>query len=190
MLRLLASWIPSKNHDNEMKQLLAELLRDASAEFAGHVHRAFILIPDDKKEYLTIWAHLGIPQDIIDRKKFYIGSDHDKKPLQGVAGYAYLERKLRVGHVIQEENTWRTDCEDSFIRFGDGKHLPPYRSFVCVPVIGPDLDSPRLSTTVCLGVVIFDSMDSRIFDTIESQVVLRVFARRVATALTMNRLLP
>lgn len=189
VLRLLASWIPSKNHDNEMKQLLAELLRDASAEFAGHVHRAFILTPDDKKENLLIWAHIGIPQESIDRKKFYIGVDQDKKPLQGVAGNVYLERKLRVGHVLQQENTWRTDC-DCYIKFDDGKHLPPYRSFACIPIIGPDLDSPRLSATVCLGVAIFDSMDSKVFDTSESQIVLRIFARRIATALIMNRLLP
>jgi len=45
LLRLLASWIRARDHETEMKRILAELLRDASEEFHGHVHRASILLP-------------------------------------------------------------------------------------------------------------------------------------------------
>src|SRR5947209_7915915 len=73
LLRLLASWIPSKDHENEMKSILAELLSDASAAFNGHVHRAFLLRPDG--EHLKIWTHYGMPEDTVKDLSFYVGSD-------------------------------------------------------------------------------------------------------------------
>jgi hypothetical protein len=189
LLRLLASWIPTKNHEDEMQRLLAELLRDANAVFAGHVYRALILLPDEQAEDLMPWAHVGMPQETLDHIRFHVGSDKSKKPLRGVAGESYLERKLRVTHVITEDKSWRTDCL-SFIRFTEGDHLPPYRSFVCVPVIGADPKAPTTTVTTCLGVAVFDSMNSNIFDLPESQIVLRTFARRIAAVLLIYRLLP
>src|SRR5947209_15817996 len=61
LLRLLASWIPSRDHINEMKLILSELLSDATVEFNGHVHRAVLLRPEG--EYLKVWAHYGMPED-------------------------------------------------------------------------------------------------------------------------------
>ncbi len=189
LLRLLASWIPSRNHDNEMRLLFAELLRDACAEFVGHVHRAFILIPNPQNnDELTVWSHIGIPPETIEHLKFHIGNDRNSIPLQGVAGKVFLARKLQIVHVIEEKSGWRTDCLD-FIKFHQRTVLPAaYRSFACVPIIGSDSTTQQAIPT-CLGVVVFDSMDHRIFDRPESQVVLRIFARRIAAALLISRLL-
>lgn len=189
LLRLLASWIPSRNQETEMKRLFAELLRDACAEFVGQVHRAFILTPDSQNsDELTVWAHIGIPPETIEHLKFYIGNDKDRIPMRGVAGEVFLARKLRVVHVIPEKGGWRTDSSN-FVKFHLRTGLPAYRSFVCVPIIGPNVDAQHLSTTVSLGVAVFDSMDREIFDRPESQVLLRMFARRIAAALTIGRLL-
>lgn len=188
LLRLLASWVPSRNHDAELRLLFAELLRDACNEFVGHVHRAFILTHDPQNhDELTVWASIGIPPEAIEHLRFHIGNDKNRTPLRGVAGEVFLARKSRVVHIIPEKDGWRTDCSH-FIKFHQRTGLPAYRSFACVPIIGADPNVHQAVPT-CLGVVVFDSLDHRIFDRPESQVVLRAFARRIAAALLISQLL-
>jgi hypothetical protein len=189
LLRLLASWVPSRNHEAEMKLLFTELLRDACKEFVGHVHRAFILTPDPNNiNELTVWASIGIPPETIEHLRFYIGNNRSGNPMRGVAGEVFLARRLRVVHIIPEKDGWRTDCSSHFIKFQSRAGLPAYRSFVCVPIIGADPDIHQAIPT-CHGVVVFDSLDHGIFDRPESQIVLRTFARRIASALLISRLL-
>jgi hypothetical protein len=189
LLRLLASWVPSRNHEAEIKLLFTELLRAACKEFSGHVHRAFILTPDLKNSNeLTVWAGIGIPQDTIEHLRFDISINRNGNPIRGVAGEVFLSRKLRVVHVIQEKDGWRTDCSSHFIKFQSRAGLPAYRSFICVPIIGADPGIHEAIST-CHGVVVFDSLDFKIFDRPESQIVLRAFARRIASALLISRLL-
>ncbi len=188
LLRLLASWVPSRNHDAEMRLLFAELLRDACNEFVGHVHRAFILTPNPQNNgELTVWASIGIPPETLEHLRFHVGNDKNIPPMQGVAGEVFLARKSRVVHVISEKDGWRTDCTH-FIKFHQRTGLPAYRSFTCVPIIGSDPKIHQAAST-CLGVVVFDSLDQRIFDRPESQIVLRAFARRIAAALLISQLL-
>lgn len=75
LLRLLASWVPSRSHEAEMRLLFAELLRDACKEFVGHVHRAFILTSDHNTDELTVWASIGIPPETIEHLRFHIGKN-------------------------------------------------------------------------------------------------------------------
>jgi hypothetical protein len=179
LLRLLASWIVSKDHEAEMKRLLSELLRDACAEFDGFVHRSMILLPNDSGEYLKVWSHFGLSDASAVRIRFYVGNDPDSQNLRGVAGHGYLTGKLRTGHMKQEKGVWKCSCPD-FIPFV-GKH-PPYRSFVSVPIFGVNPTS-SLSNSICIGVLSFDSMAQSIFEKPEVQLLLRVIARRVGAAL-------
>jgi hypothetical protein len=177
LLRLLASWIPSKDHENEMKSILAELLSDASAAFNGHVHRAFLLRPAG--EHLKIWTHYGMPEDTVKDLSFYVGSDWRKQ--RGTAGQAFVNQELRVGHLTQAGNVWV--CEDRYF-IPCGKR-PAYRAFVAIPIIGVSPTATNANTAVCLGVVCFDSLQPDIFDSEGNRDVLRVFARRIAAALLL-----
>ena len=187
LLRLLGSWVPAKSHETEMKLLLAELLRDTCREFGEHVQRAFVLLPDPQEEvYLRIWAYTKMSQESIDRMKFYIGTDESKRVNQGVAGEAFLTKEFRVAHMSQKDREWKCDLS-SYINFTTRNHAPLYRSFACIPVLGP---APNIAGgIISLGVVCFDSPNRTVFDSYESEIVLRTFARRISTALLIYRLL-
>ena len=178
LLRLLASWVPGRNHDNEIKLILSDLLCDATKEFEGHVNRASIFLPDG--DYLKIWAHYGMPPQSINRTQFYIGTDRNKLLReQGIAGEAFLSGQLCVGYMYQENNIWRCNFK-GHVEFDLHRPYPPYRSFVCVPIVG---ETQGINT----GIVCFDSMNQTIFEAHENQVVLRAFARRIASALLICR---
>ncbi len=185
LLRLLGSWVPDKSHENEMKLLLAEILRDAGRELGEHVYRASILLPDPPGgEYLKVWAYSKLPDETVGRIKFYVGDDENIR--RGVAGEVFRTRELRIAHMRQEGNKWKCDCE-SYISFRERKHPPAYRSFACVPIVGP---SPNASAGVtCLGIACFDSLNPTIFDAYDAEIILRVFARRFAAALLLYQLL-
>lgn len=189
MTRLLASWIRGADHTEQVKGILQELLSDACRVFGHNVRRAAILLPAQSgNEYLTMWITHGMPPDTIARVKFYVGRDRSKESSQGVAGKVYLEKEHRVAHITKVKDVWHCDCP-GFIRFTNSEHDPDYRSFVCMPIIGPTPDPNARNSITCLGVVCFDSMHDRIFDNAHARYVLRVFARRIAFALSMSELL-
>ncbi len=190
MTRLFASWLPQQDHTKQMKDLLEELLRDACREFGRYVQRASIMLPDPSNgEYLTTWVSTGMPKETVERVRFYIGQDTHKESSQGVAGGAYVREETKIAHLTQVKGNWQCDCP-GFIRFTSAKHPPAYHTFVCVPIIGPARPSAQHRSTSCLGVVCFDSLYENVFDGTHAREVLRIFARRIAFALTMNELLP
>lgn len=190
MTRLLASWIPGTDHTEQVKGILQELLRDACRELGHYVQRAAILLPETpQNEFLTIWVSHGMPKETIERVKFYVGRDAGKESSQGVAGKVYLEKEHRVAHITKVKGVWHCDCS-GFIRFSNSEHMPAYHSFVCMPIFGPSSDPKGRSGITCLGVLCFDSLHDRIFDNSHARYVLRVFARRIAFALSMSDLLP
>jgi GAF domain len=188
LLRLLASWMPAKEREREMKLLLADLLRDATTAFAGDVHRAIVFLPDASGEHLRTWAHYQIPQETIIRSVFYVGKDGDDRR-RGLAGETFLEIKLHVARILHKNDHWKCDSE-SYIDFDKRRPFPPYRSLVCVPIIGLAPNSPEVSTTTCLGVVCFDSQNPTIFDNPGAQYLLQVFSRRIAAALLIYQQFP
>lgn len=179
LLRLLASLIHAKDHSAGMKRLLAHLLSDARDVFDGRINRASIFLPNATGEFLKIWAQYGMPQESAERTQFYVGGS--KERMLGVAGETFLTKELRVVHLIQENDTWKADCEQ-YIKFSNTKY-PLYRSFICLPILGPAPDKPDEKDVTCLGVVSFDSLDPRIFDDPSLQEVLRLFATRIAASL-------
>ena len=190
LLRLLGSWDSANSDEYQVQRMLVELLRDATREFNGHVQRAFILLPDQTRgeEYLKVWAHTKLPQESADRMSFYVGHDEARQFNEkiGVAGDAFLSKKMRVAHMNVVAGKWQCDCEH-YKSFAPRRQDPCYRSFVCMPIYGPHTNH---STGVkCLGVVCFDSMDKHVFDAPETEVILRVFTRRIATALLIYRLI-
>lgn len=190
MTRLFASWLPHKDHTEQMKDLLQELLRDACREFGRYVQRATLLLPErSDSEYLTMWVSHGMPREVIERVRFYIGADARLGNFQGVAGRAFLKESVQIAHITEVRGTWQCDCP-GFLRFTNAEDAPAYHTFVCVPIIGPALPSSRHHSTACLGVLCFDSLYESVFDGSHAEYVLRVFARRIAFALSMGELLP
>jgi hypothetical protein len=180
LLRLLPSLIVTGYQEAEMQRLLKELLRDATRPFNGHVHRASILLPDSKKEYLKIWVHHQMSEESVSRTRFYIGQELDR--IRGVAGETFLDAQLRVAHMRQENLQWKCDL-DNYMDFDKKRPYPAYRSFVAIPIIGVISGSLNQTSSTCLGVACFDSDNLTIFDSQEIQYLLQVIGRRVASAL-------
>jgi hypothetical protein len=190
LTRLFASWLPNGDHTRQLKGLLQELLRDACREFGRYVQRACILLPEQPAgEYLSMWVSHGMPEEVIERAKFYIGADARLGNLQGVAGRAFLRECTQIAHITKVRTIWQCDCP-GFIRFTTGEDAPAYHTFVCVPIIGAALPFSRHQSTACLGILCFDSLFEKVFDGSHAERVLRVFARRIAFALLMSELLP
>ena len=180
LLNLLPSLVSAKEREGEMRRFLEELLRDASRAFAGDVHRAVILLPDASGEYLKVWAHYQMPEVSVIRTKFYIGKEIDRK--RGVAGEVFLDRRLRIEHFTESKGSWKSES-NSYIVFDAMRPYPPYRSFICAPIIGE-------KATYCLGVVCFDSESSTVFDSQEAKNLLLYLGRRIAAVLLVYRQLP
>lgn len=120
--------------------------------------------------------------------RFYIGNDPQKQHSEGigVAGEAFLTKEIRIAHMDCTEKGW-TCTSKYFKEFSLRAHDPVYRSFVCMPIYGPpDAMTKKPS---CLGVVCFDSQNRTLFDLEDVGIILRAFARRIATVLIVYRLL-
>jgi hypothetical protein len=130
-----------------------------------------------------------MPKEAIERVRFYIGADARLGNFQGVAGKTFLKGCMQIAHITMVKGSWQCDCP-GFIRFTNAEDAPAYHTFVCVPIIGPAFPTSRYQSTACLGVLCFDSLYERVFSGSHAKYVLRVFARRVAFALSMNELLP
>ena len=180
LLNLLPSLISAKEREGEMRRLLEELLKDAIWAFAGDVHRALILLPDPSREYLRVWAHYQMPEASVIRTRFYIGKEIDRK--RGVAGEVFLDGQLRIEHIRQADGSWKPDS-NSYIVFDAKRPYPPYRSFICVPIVAEE-------ATNCLGVVCFDSENLAAFDSQEIKKLLLKLGKRIATVLLVYRQLP
>jgi hypothetical protein len=189
LLRVLASWIPTTRRDQEAKRILREVLHDATTEFDDSTYRAAVLLPDATGEYLTCWASYEMPQDSIENMQFYIGNNGQTKAEKGgVAGEAYMEEKIIIGHVEKMNNVWIcTDCK-SYRKFNGSRAVSPYKSFANVPILA--LDPLARNTPRCLGVVCFDSPQERIFDSKEMEGILFRIASRVAAAILIWQKLP
>src|SRR5437762_7658633 len=193
LLRVLASWIPPtlpSDHDEQLRRILKETLRDATIEFDGHVERADILLPDSTNtSYLRCWAHDQMPQESIDSMHFYIGNDLQmQRDRGGIAGKSFSSGEIIVGHMSQINGHWVCEDHEEYIRFQGTRPYCPYMSFVNVPIIGLSTHSP--GGTTCLGVICFDSRRDDIFDSEEIKIVLRMFARRVASTILISEKLP
>ncbi len=125
-----------------------------------------------------------MPEESVNRTKFYIGKEENRKSERGIAGATYLDGQLRVGHMIQENAHWKCDHE-GYINFDSKRPHPSYYSFVCVPIIGLNPGSAKGNTISCLGVVCFDSHSAIVFDSPQIQELLVTFGSRIAAALTI-----
>lgn len=186
LLRELAIWTPSADHEKEMKRIVTDSLRDATIEFDGQVSRAALLLPNG--EELSPWASYQMPQESLESMHFYIGPDKEKqKSKGGIAGEVYHNGILRIGHMSQNNGRWICEEYEHYVKYSGIRPYPAYLSFVCVPIIGIDPDEQGIETTR-LGVVCFDSMNKHIFDTADSETVLRTFALRIAAVLLISKL--
>src|SRR5436853_939837 len=100
-----------------------------------------------------------MPSESKERVWFYIGGKNEaKQKEERVAWQVFRTRKLCVVHLMLKNNKWISHNKE-YISSSERKH-PPYRSFACVPILGPD----DKEGTICLGVACFDSMNSKTFD--------------------------
>ena len=177
LLRLIASVMSEENLEKAMKNLVLKFLMSATSAFPGDVHRASLLLPDAKKEYLRIWEGYQMPDESKIRTHFYIGTKEMDR-MRGIAGEAFFYRQLRVAHIKKENGRWERESDSKgYIEFDKERPYPPYCSLVCVPIFfGKDRDD-------CLGVVCFDSENTAAFDPPEVQKMLKTLAKRIASIL-------
>lgn len=185
LLRLLGRLKPTGNLRNQTQRILEDLLRDITKNLPEAIYRASILLPNSTKEYLQIRVHYNMSARSIDRTRFYIGQDKNRESERGVAGTTFLQQQLRVGHITREKDHCVCDLED-YIHFDTNRHYPAYYSFVNVPIIGVDPNSPQEDiATTCFGVVCFDSNEPKVFDSPEIQKLLLICGRRIAATLSI-----
>lgn len=185
LLRLLASIDYTQDLKTQMRKVLEESLRDAIKAFPKDIYRASILLPNAAKEYLYIRVNYKMPEESIQRAAFYIGDDKNKNKERGVAGIAYRDRQLYVGHIRWKGKQWYCD-DDNFVTHEDNDLRPSYNSFVCVPIIGLDPSAREGLAATCLGVICFDSHSLTAFDSPQTQKLLMMLGRRIAAALTIH----
>lgn len=142
--------MPAEDLEKAMKNLVFKFLMNATKAFPGDVHRASLLLPDAKKEYLKIWEGYQMADESKFRAHFYIGTKEMDK-MRGIAGEAFFYRQLRVAHIKKENGCWEREPDSkSYIEFDKERPYPPYCSLVCVPIFFKE------DAIDCLGVVCFD----------------------------------
>ena len=188
LLRLLPNLVPAKDRDNGVQRLLADVLRDTVETFTGQIHRASILLPDEQGILLKPWASYQMPADSITRTQFYIGSDAHRK--RGIAGEAFVEREIIVGHIAHNAKDGHICDRREYIEFDSNRHFPPYRSLICVPIIGIAATTSGNNTVACIGVICFDSVLPTAFDSPIVQELLFEFSTRIAAVLQVYQQLP
>jgi hypothetical protein len=181
LLRTIASWDLRLPYDMQLKKVLNETLRDIIDDFDGEIQRGYILLPtSEASEELSIWVHFRMPDECLDMK-FYVGDSETKRAsLAGVAGIAYLKKKLCIIHIDRLNGAWQSDHPDYRV-FNEREYPPAYRSSICIPIVGPY--DPTTNQARCLGVLVFDSPHRTYFDSSHPRVILRMYSRRVALAI-------
>jgi hypothetical protein len=171
--------------EKEMRRLLHELLRDATQTVLGKKNkgRAAILFPiilSSNGKYLIVVASHRFSGKSADRTRFYIGEDESKEGERGTVGVCFLQKQMRIGHIIQKDGYRECDDED-FIDFDDSRSQLTYQTFVNVPIIG----IPTENNLDCLGVICLDTKVPNGFDSSRAKTLLEAIARRVAAALSI-----
>lgn len=182
-----------KELEKEVQNIVWLLLKQSTEAFRGDVNRAFLLLPDATGQHLKVWKYYGGDPEDIKRKSFYIGEDLPKGSKRGIAGQVFYERKLIVTRIVEDpDKGWKPspDNGESYICFDEphreGERLvspkPPYKSFVCVPLI------VEPGSSECLGVVCFDSHEPTVFDLDEfKKDLLFVLAARLRAIIVIYR---
>jgi hypothetical protein len=178
LLNALSSVITAPDRDDAIKNVLQEFLRECSALFGPDANRAYILRPMQDR-VLRPWVAYQMPPETLNRTWFI--ASHEQSDRLGVAGQAFILRKLIVTHMVEEGERWKAD-NDHYVVFEPRRPHPPYRSFVSVPLSVAN-DAP------CLGVVCFDSMNPTLFDPVEVQDLALALGLRIAQAITMHEAL-
>lgn len=157
---------------HELKDLLAEIVGNTSAIFAGEVTRASAWRPAGP--YLQPWFNRKMERQT--GQKFYIGDDPVVR--RGVAGESFRSKQILIAHVWVKDGEWRSDL-DCYVPSSSGNASPPYRSFVCVPLIS--------LADVCIGILCFDSMSNTVFDAPGTTELLRELSKRMVAAITLDQ---
>ena len=129
-----------------------------------------------------------MPQISIDDMQFYIGTDPRRKQIEGgVAGHAFETKALIVGHLKHLNGRWVPDV-DQYKKPSGCRPFPLYKSFVTVPITG--IDPNNRSNTTCFGILCFDSLNEKIFDSQGTQTILKALAERIASTILISRQFP
>ncbi len=184
LLRQLASAVAQPGLQKAVHRLLERLLCNVTEALPEDPYKASILLPDANREYLHICMNFQMSVESVQRTRFYIGGDENKKFERGTAGLTFLDQQVRLGHIVRNGHDWKWEAE-GYIPFGEKNPYPSHQSFISLPIIGIDLASPKRKAS-CLGVVCFDSTLPDIFDSAQTQKVLQTLVRRIAVALIVQ----
>ncbi len=183
MLRLLPSLISANDLHSGLHKLVGKLLRTAYESFPFDIRRGVLLLPDENKEYLRIWEQVGWKdEENKGRVNFYIGQKESLQKSQGgLAGKVFSTRETLVTSFKTKKDLDKA-VGNGYIIFDhdkkeQGGNYPPYKSLISVPILA------RKDGIVCLGVVCFDSKESKAFDSQEIKEKLEILARHIGAAL-------
>jgi hypothetical protein len=168
------------------ERILHQLLSDASsaggsAPTSQSLSKSFPAITSQNPEednFITIWASIGLESDIVVDAKCYIG---DKDDIQrGFAGVAFKGTEPLVAHMMEQEGKWV--CREyprDYKQFA--KYLDPrYRAIAAAPIV--TLGRTKRKT---VGVICFDSMNAKVFDSKEARKALVTVSTRIGAILSI-----
>jgi hypothetical protein len=177
VLRLLPNLALADDRRTALKKILLEFIIDTKSSLGDHVKGAIIL--EVQGDYLVPLVADGVTQDSEEECRYFIGRVHgsDRGRGRGVAGRAFVTRKLRTGNMTQ--NGGQRLCSDEYyVTFGGNPGPLRYRSFAAIPIMWADMDT--------LGVLCFDCEIEGWFDNEDVQRVLTSLSSRAAAVLMLN----
>jgi hypothetical protein len=193
----------------KLKEILRKLLQNAVRAKVGDngVFNAAIFLPTERKlhqlfldargagrnaptsqlaleplseedQYMTIWALTGLDKDIEKHVRCYIG---DKKPIKrGFPGVAFEATTPLVAHMIKKGGKWICDeYPDDYFQF-DTYDDPRYRALAAAPIV-----TLWKTNKTTLGVVYFESMNPRVFDSKEARIALNTVSTRIGAIISI-----
>ena len=172
LLKLIAVVKPNahtmEDTEADLKAIIKTFLDKAVQVFGDKRCRGAVLWPVEDGKYLAYWGEANMPAH--GDWRFEIGNPQQ----EGTAGYSFRTQTIVRGVMSRSGDHWR--CTDPHYRFReDSRHIPRYRSFVCIPLIGPESNA--------LGVVCFDSPRVDTFASLEVQQLIVEMADSLAAAL-------
>jgi GAF domain-containing protein len=172
LLKLVAVVKPNsqtmEDAEADLRAIIRTFLDSAVQVFGDKRCGGAVLWPVEGGKYLAYWGEVNMQAH--GDWRFEIGSP-DK---EGVAGYSFKTGRMARGIMVREGDKWR--CTDPHYRFKeDNSREPRYRSFICIPLVGPEVNT--------LGIVSFDSPRADTFNSPEVLKVIVEMADSLAAAL-------
>jgi len=160
-------------------EFIARALETVFRGYLKDARRGCLFLPDARGESLAVSDIRGWVNDNGKGQRTFCIDPQKVDSAKGVAGEAFLKRKVVVAHVSVDNGHLKCD-QASYVPSQDS--ILPFRgSLICVPVTSGE------SSSECLGVLCFDSYNTFAFDSPVVRDVLLLLAKYIFIALLMRK---